>query len=297
MQFDSFYAPNYTLLRTLSSQVAEATPVAGTFTVSLSNSPYTDIVIVGSAVGGTVTPDSVIFETFGLYTITNGTQVVVKLDAITIDAVNIATPIVRNIRSGCDKVWVTARFIGGSAPTVSAVIYARSSWGNLLSKSDFTYDIDGNLQTRDLSYDAATGSNKVFGIYDVSDKYSSETPVDISGTSLSSSNFDISMGGYRGIGIQVVGTSGTAGSVKFKIQTTKDPNPATTNFATITSSVGDLVTNAKLVPDGSGDITIPITATTYDLSMENIGALVVRVGVTVSSHANNVLKIFVYKYY
>lgn len=283
----------YTTLRTLSTVSSETTaPVAGTFSVSIPRSSYADVLIVGSAVGGTVTPDSIIWKIWRLV----GT-IVEQVDQIEVDAVNIAVPITRTVPSGTDKLWITATLVAGTSPTVSAVVSIRPIDNGGMTQSKLSTDTLGNLLTRSNSYDSPTNSDKVFPVYDVSDKYASETPISITGTSLVTSNFDISMIGYRNLGIQIIGTSGVDGYIKFAIQTTKDPNPSTTNFSTITGSVIDLVTGLSLAPNSSGDVIIPLTSTNYDLVLNGINTLVVRIKVTVTAHANNVLNIFTYKNY
>lgn len=296
MQSDTFYAPNYTLLRTLSTQVAESTPTAGTFATTLINAPYYDVVIAGTAMAGTVTADQVIFEVWGLYTTTVGTQIVNKLDTITVDAANITTAQVRQVRAGTSQIWVTCRFNGGTTPNCSAVIYVRAAWSNLLTKSDFTFDSNNNLVASPLSYDGAANADRTIALNDVSDKYSYEIPVDITGTTLATSNYDIDLRGYSGCTIHMSATSGTAGSLKFRFESIADITSASPLSVPVTVSGFNANSNSFLAPDyATQDITVSTVNTKYRIDYPDFGACILRIVTTVSSHASNVLKIVVAK--
>lgn len=282
----------YNTLRTLSAAVSDSTPpLSASFSVSIQPTMYADVLIVGSAVAGTTPSDSITWKIWRLVG-----SIVEQVDQFDMDAASITIPVTRTVPSGTDKLWITCTHNGGSSPTVSAVVSVRPILDGGMTQSKLSTDAQGYLYNRAISYDSPTNSDKVFPIYDISDKFANETPIDASGaTNVATANFDIDMRGYRNVAIQILATSGVADSVKFALQSSKDPSG--TNFATITAAGGNLVTNTNLSPDVNGDISVPIAATSYDIHYENISCLTLRIRVTVVSNANNILKIYTYKYY
>lgn len=280
-------------VRTLSNQVSESsTPAAGSF-VSLGKvANFAEFDFASLTFGGTVVCDYMVVN---FWRLTGNDTVGTYLDKLVVYPNQIANINRKIVCVNSSKVYTTVTFVGGTAPTVSGTITARNIDIAGLNKSDFSFDTKNNLKTVDETYDISADANRSYLVVDHTDKWSSEKPAEITGTGLVTFNADIDMRGYNKLGIQIIGTSGVASSIKFAIQTTKDTN-VSPQFVTVTGAVKNMAAaDALLVPDGSGDIAIPTSSTSYDLNLSNVNALFVRIRWTVVAHANNILYCDVYK--
>jgi hypothetical protein len=223
-----------------------------------------------------------------------------EVDSFYQESTSIATAITRTVPCMAEKMWVTAELIGGTSPTVTGTIYVRPTYSGSLTNTKLTLDSTNNLYVRGVEYDPASGASKTALVRDLSDQYLQETLCVLSSTNVVAANYDIDMRGYTTLSLVLYGQSDTAGVnlVYVAFQQCNDTNSATPRYATITGSVFDASTNAVLVPDASGNITLPTAAVgTYCLYLTDIACHVIRVRVTLaaSTDTDNKLEIYSFK--
>lgn len=291
----------YTTVRTLSAATADSEPPSSFVTLT-GHTPgsFVEFMFNITALGGTVTADAVTFKIWRQ--LSNG-YIDAKVEEFTISASDVvksaATQLMRKIVPiSASKVYVTCTFIGGTSPTITGQIYARpiSAGAAGLQESDLSFDKLKNLNVVPPSYDGAANADRTIVLNDVSDKWAYEIPVDVTGTGLVTSNFDIDLRGYSGCTIHMSATSGTAGSLKFRFESIADIGSASPLSVPVTVCAFNSNTNSFLAPDyATQDITVSTVNTKYRLDYPDFGACILRIVVTVSSHASNVLKIVVSK--
>jgi len=269
----NYISAGYTALRSWSSQVGETSPpTAATFTTTLCNLDYLELLIVNTGLSGNA--DYIIYEFWRLVDCSNGTQQVENIGKRIVSGFG-HNLIQHKLKMGVGKVWVTVRFIGGTAPTVSGTVFVRSS--------DIVSDPSTTLADyAPLDVVNAGGAGFVSTVYHIPMIYSENKM-------------------YRHCTISVVAKSGVANSVKFRLTGSATVAgtiipasfPANSNFGIITASGLNMCASpiAYLIPDASGDIAVPIATTTYGISLENSGWSSIAVSTTIVSDVNNTLYI------
>jgi hypothetical protein len=286
----------YTTLRTLSTATTDTVPPLSTsFAVSTLRTMFADVLIVGSAVAGTIACDSITWKIWRLI----GTTIE-QVDQFDMDAADITAPVTRTVPSGVEKLWITATLNGGSSPNVSAVVSIRPLVDGSMTQSKLSTDPQGYVYNRNISYDAPSNADKTVLVRDTSDQYVQETLAILSGTAVIAADYDIDMRSYTDLSLVIYGQSDTSATnlVNLTIQQCNDTTVTTPRYAAITKNMTDATTGAAVACDGYGVFALPTAAAdTYCWVLKDSCAERVRVHVTLaaSTDADNKLEIFSYK--